>query len=314
MIIQDILDLKQNDAFFVLEGYLGEADVYLKLEGLNLSGSIKLKTALSMIKGLEERGEIQPGRHRIIESSSGNLGIALSMICKKKGYEFLCVVDPNVTRRSRELIELYGGKIVLVTEPDANGGYLGSRIRRIRELLSEDPCLVWTNQYANRDNYLAHYETTAREIQQQFPKLDYLFVGAGTTGTLRGCAQYFKEKCPITKIIGVDPVGSVTFGYPAGKRLLSGVGTSRAPEIVSLDNVHGIVRVSESDTIITCRDVLARYGLLIGPSSGSALRAVSEYKAEYGKNETIVVVSPDFGDKYIDTVFNSEWTRQNFDL
>lgn len=314
MIIENVLDLIQNQTFFALERFSGKMDVFLKLEGLNLAGSIKIKTALRMLKGLEDRNEASPGRNRIIESSSGNLGIALSMICKERGYEFCCVVDPNISPRSLELIRLYGGHIELVTRPDANGGYLQSRIQRIRELLAADPTLVWTNQYANQDNVLAHYETTAVEIHSQFPKLDFLFIGAGTTGTLVGCARYFAEKSPLTKIVAVDPEGSVTFGKPSQRRLIPGLGTSRRPEITSLHNVHQVITVSEVDTIRTCREVLERYRLFIGPSTGTVLHGVRSYPSSFQNNETIVVISPDFGDKYLDTVYNPDWVQKHYDM
>ncbi len=312
MIIENILDLIQTQTFFALERFEGETDVYLKLEGLNLAGSIKIKTALRMLKGLETRQMVSPGRNKIIESSSGNLGIALSMICHERGYEFCCVVDPNISPRSLELIRLYGGRIEFVTEPDPNGGYLQSRIQRIEELLAADPTLVWTNQYANPDNVLAHYETTAVEIHSQFPKLDFLFIGAGTTGTLVGCARYFAEKSPLTKIIAVDPVGSVTFGGPSKRRLIPGLGTSRRPEITCLDNVHKVITVSEEDTIRTSLEVLDRYSLFIGPSTGTVLHGVRCYPLDFQKNATIVVISPDFGDKYLDTVYNPAWVQKHY--
>ncbi len=116
MIVENVLDLKQSQTFFLLRDFLGNGDVYLKLEGANLAGSIKMKSALKMISCLEERGQIQPGVSRIIESTSGNLGIALSIICKEKGYDFTCVVDPNVSPMSLSLIGLYGGKIEMVEE------------------------------------------------------------------------------------------------------------------------------------------------------------------------------------------------------
>jgi N-(2-amino-2-carboxyethyl)-L-glutamate synthase len=314
MIVENVLDLKQSQTFFLLRDFLSNGDVYLKLEGANFSGSIKMKSALKMISCLEERKQIKPGQSRIIESTSGNLGIALSIICKEKGYEFICVVDPNVSSMSISLITLNGGKIEMVTDRDENGGFLLNRIRRIEQLLEQDPSLVWTNQYANPDNTQAHYDTTAAEIFGQFPKLDFLFIGAGTTGTLGGCARFFEEKSSITTIVAVDPEGSVTFGKPSKKRYIPGLGTSRRPEITTLENVSKVVTVSEPDTIQMCHEILTEYRLFIGPSTGTILQGVRQYFNEHPteKSQSIVAISPDFGDKYIDTVYNDAWIRSHY--
>lgn len=314
MIVENVLDLKQSQTFFLLRDFLGNGDVYLKLEGANLAGSIKMKSALKMISCLEERGLIQPGVSRIIESTSGNLGIALSIICKEKGYDFTCVVDPNVSPMSLSLIGLYGGKIEMVEERDENGGFLLNRIRRVETLLSEDPTLIWTNQYANTDNTNAHYETTAAEVLGQFPKLDYLFIGAGTTGTLGGCARYFKERSSLTTIVAVDPEGSVTFGGISKKRHIPGLGTSRCPEIASLTNVSRVMTVTEPDTILMCHRILADYRLFVGPSTGTILQGLKQYFDEHPteRSQSIVAISPDFGDKYIETVYSDDWIRSHY--
>ncbi|MCP4755059.1 MAG: 2,3-diaminopropionate biosynthesis protein SbnA [Proteobacteria bacterium] len=311
-IIDSILDFNHSDVFFRLKGFVGQANVFLKLEGLNMAGSIKFKTALRMINGLERKGIIKPGRNRIIESSSGNLGIALSIVCKIKGYEFTCVVDPNASASSCRLIRLYGGNIIRVDTKDENGGYLGTRIGRIKEILQREPTCVWTNQYANLDNPLAHFELTAREIYDHFPDLDYLFVGAGTTGTLVGCASFFGQYSSHTKVIAVDPIGSVTFGQDASKRLIPGLGTSKTPPIFNRENISDVVFVSEEDTINMCKVVLDTYQLLIGPSTGTVLSAAAQYKAHFNENHNVVVISPDFGDKYLDTVYDEEWVAENY--
>lgn len=314
MIVDHILSLNHASTFFRLKRFVEKNDVYLKLEGFNPAGSIKLKTALSMIEGLERRGRIKPGKNKIIESSSGNLGIALSIICKVKGYDFTCVVDPHASPESIKIIELYGGKVITVTEKDEQGGYLNTRIKRIRRIVKEDKSTVWTNQYANKDNPLAHYRTTAREIYEQFPSLDYLFVGTSTTGTLGGCARFFKEHVGHTKVIAVDPVGSVTFGHKAARRLIPGLGASRAPELAALDNVSDVVLVAEEDTIRMCRHLMDRYALFAGPSTATVLHAVRTYTGKIEPHETVVAISPDFGGKYIDTVYNPHWVDDNYQM
>ena len=312
MTSDSILNINQPDIFFHLKDFAGDHRIHLKLEGLNAAGSIKLKTAVSMIAGLEQRGRIQPGKHRIIESSSGNLGIALSIVCKVKGYVFTCIMDPNASPVSVKLIKLYGGHVIQITEKDEHGGYLNTRIRKIQELLDHDKDCVWTNQYANPDNPSAHERTTAPEIFKAFPKLNFLFIGTSTTGTLGGCARFLKEHSPETRLIAVEPEGSVTFGHAPGRRLIPGLGTSRRPEIASLDNVHEVLLVREEDTIAMCWHILERYGLFAGASTGTVLQAVRAYAHRLPPGSLVVAISPDFGDKYLDTVYNPEWVRKHY--
>jgi cysteine synthase A len=298
-----------NDCFLRLDG-LAAANVYLKLEGLNPAGSVKLRPAVWMIEMLEAEGRLQPGYHHVIESSSGNLGIALALTCKVKGYPFTCVTDPNANPDAVRLMRAYGAAVVVVRERDAMGGYLGTRIARIAQLLASDPRAVWTNQYANPANAGAHFAMTAPVIHRAFPDLDYLFIGAGTTGTLVGCAAYFARHHPSTKVIGVDAVGSVTFGGPAARRHLPGIGTSRRPELADLHTPDEVVYVRERDAVRSCRRILERYGLLVGGSTGSVLSAVQEYPMRPGS--TAVAISPDFGDRYLDTLYDQQWIEARF--
>jgi len=164
MIIDSPLELIFRDLFYRLTGFAGGHDVFLKLEGFNVTGSIKVKTAIALVEDLERRGLATPGETVMIESSSGNLGLALSMVCATKGYEFICVSDPNANRAALRSIELYGGKVIIVENRDAVGGFLGSRLDRIDELLGSNPNAVWLNQYANIANKNVHAEETAAEI------------------------------------------------------------------------------------------------------------------------------------------------------
>ena len=264
-----------SDYFLRLAG-LSAGEVYLKLEGLNPAGSVKLRPAVQMIETLESQGRIRPG-HRVVESSSGNLGVALAIVCKVKGYQFTCVTDPNANEAAVQLMSTYGARVVVVDKRDAEGGYLGTRIALVLQLLDADPQLVWTNQYANPANADAHYAFTAPEIHHAFPDLDYLFVGAGTTGTLAGCTRFFARHSPATKVVAVDAVGSVTFGGTAAKRYLPGLGTSRRPQIADLCDPYDVVLVAEQDAVRTCRRLLNRSGLLVGGSTGSVLTAVEHY-------------------------------------
>jgi len=311
MILRSPLDLRFPDLFFALDGFVN-AKLYLKLEGFHLTGSIKIKTALFLMDDLEARGLGRPVTTTIVESSSGNLGAALSAICRVRGYRFLCITDPHVSPANLSAIRAYGGEIVTVTSPDANGGYLQTRLDKVQEIVAQTPGAVWLNQYANPAAMRAHAETTAQEILQEFPKLDWLFVGTGTTGTFMGCAQHLQKHSPHTIVAAVEPEGSVTFGGTAGRRLIPGLGTSRVPELADPSCAGRLIYVDESSTIGTCREILQRYGLLVGGSTGTVLAGVRAAQSEFAPDDIVVAISPDMGDKYLDTIYDDGWVDKHF--
>lgn len=311
-VIDSPLELQQRDVYFRLNDLVDGLEIFLKLEGLNPAGSIKLKPAINMIDDLEERGIIQPGRNHIIESSSGNLGLALSLVCRERGYEYTCVTDPNASQYCIKYMQLYGAQVIKVMERDENGGYLHTRIRLIQRMVREDPRYVWTNQYANQANPESHARQTAAEIQQAFPHLDTLFVGAGTTGTLMGCAAHFSRGPRRPRIVAVDSVGSVTFGHAPARRYIPGLGTSRRPEIFASAGVDEVLMIPEVDTVRMAHRVLARHNLLIGGSSATVLSGVVALARRVEMIGPVVAISPDFGDKYIDTIFNAQWVAERF--
>ena len=311
MIAERVYDLITDDLYLRLPDFIGEPNVLLKVEGLNPAGSIKLKTALALITDAEERGVLKP-RGRVVESSSGNLGIALSIVCAVRGYAFTCITDPKAAPHSVATMRALSAEVIVVTEPDSNGGYLGTRISLIKEMLRADPELTWPNQYANLANSRAHWERTATEILQAVPSVEYLFVGAGTTGTLMGCAGYFRKFSPLTRIIAVDSRGSVTFGQPAGPRYVPGLGTSKLPELCRTDDLDEIVLVEEADAIRMCRRVAGEFGLLVGGSTGSVLAAVAQLGDEIPAGSTVVAISPDLGDRYLDSVYDDDWVSERF--
>jgi cysteine synthase A len=270
MLLRSPTDLILDDVFIELSDIIPKTPLYLKLEGCSITGSIKVKPAIRMIARLEIEKKLRPGM-RVIESSSGNLGLALSMVCASKGYAFTCVSDPNISPQTANLIEAYGAQLIIVKNRDSNGGFLGSRINLIKSMLSEDDNLVWINQYENINNVEAHYMTTGPGILNEFPRPDFVFIGAGTTGTLGGVSRYLREHSPTTKIVAVDSVGSVTFGTPSGKRHIPGLGTSLPPKIREYSEYDSLVMVKEEDALRMCHR-LAKRGVLLGGSSGTVLR------------------------------------------
>lgn len=310
MIYECPTSLMFDNIFLKLEGILFETSVNLKIEGFTSGGSIKAKAALHMVDMLERSGKLKKGG-KLVESSSGNLGLALSLICAAKGYEFTCISDPNISPQTKQLICAYGANLIIVDKVDSNGGYLTTRINKIKEILESDKSIIWINQYENIHNVEAHYRTTAPSILQEFPVVDYLFVGAGTTGTLGGVSNYFKNFSPDTKIIAVDSIGSVTFGGSAGKRYIPGLGTSSTPPISDLSRFDHLIMVPEIESIKMCH-LMASKGLLLGGSSGTVLSAISAYAECIPKGSTVVAISPDFGDRYVETIYNFDWINRNF--
>ncbi|MFF7726390.1 2,3-diaminopropionate biosynthesis protein SbnA [Streptomyces sp. NPDC008001] len=311
MIYQSAHEMILDDVFLDLSDFISGVNLLLKLEGFNPAGSIKMKAAVGLLDDAEDRGLLRPGGH-VIESSSGNLGIALSSVCAARGYRFTCVVDPNTSAHSIALMRAYGAQVVSVDQRDGNGGFLQSRIDYIHRRLAEDPALVWPNQYANPANPRAHYERTAAAIVKQGLDIDYLFVGAGTTGTLMGCVAYFRDNSPRTKVIAVDTVGSVTFGNPPARRYIPGLGTSRRPEIFDPEQIEHLVMVPEAEAVRMCRRLAAERGIAAGGSTGTVLAAVERRSAEIPSGARVVAIAPDLGDRYLSTIYDDTWVRERF--
>jgi cysteine synthase A len=283
--------------------------LFLKCEGLNFAGSIKLKPAAEMVNAAEQAGTLTP-RSILVESSSGNLGVALSMIAASKGYRFLCVTDSRCNLSTRLLMKALGGEVHLITEPDPERGFLGARLDYVRALCASDDRYLWLNQYANPGNWMAHYRTTAPSIARSFPGLDVLFVGAGTTGTLMGCARFFREWHRPVRIVAVDAAGSVTFGGAPGRRMIPGLGTSVRPLLLDEAYIDEVIHVEEPDTIRACHR-LARTGFLFGGSTGTVVSGALDWLARHDRpGLTAVAIAPDLGERYIETIYQASWVQR----
>lgn len=297
----------EDELYVDLRSIFGHS-LFLKCEGFNFAGSIKLKAASEMVEIAERDAVLTPGSV-LVESSSGNLGVALSMIAASKGYRFLCVTDSRCNLSTRRLMEALGSQVHIITEPDADGGFLGARINYVRALSATDDRYVWLNQYTHPGNWTAHHRKTAPAIARHFPRLDVLFVGAGTTGTLMGCARYFREWHRPVRIVAVDSVGSVTFGGAPGRRMIPGLGTSVRPPLLDEAYVDEVVRVEEADTIRACHR-LARSGFLFGGSTGTVVSGAMGWLAQHdGRELTAAAIAPDLGERYLDTVYQTNWLQ-----
>ncbi|MFJ3584952.1 2,3-diaminopropionate biosynthesis protein SbnA [Streptomyces sp. NPDC090127] len=296
----------EDDLYVDLMPTLGQP-LFLKCEGFNFAGSIKLKAATEMVESAERRGILTPDSI-LVESSSGNLGVALSIIAASKGYEFVCVTDSRCNLTTRLMMEALGAHVHLVSDV-SEGSLLAGRLAAVRGLCASDPRCVWLSQYSNPDNWKAHYFRTAPAIAQAFPQIDVLFVGVGTTGTLMGCARYFHTWSRPVRIVAVDTVGSAIFGDPPGRRMIPGLGMSMRPPLLDRAYVDDVVRVAESDTIRTCRAMAAR-GFVFGGSTGTVVSGATGWlDAHRGDGLTCVAISPDLGERYLDTIYQSNWVQ-----
>ncbi|MGW1805426.1 2,3-diaminopropionate biosynthesis protein SbnA [Streptomyces sp. NPDC002078] len=300
-------EFNQSDLFIDLESICGYP-LHLKCEAFNFAGSIKLKAAKEMVESAERDGILAPDSV-LVESSSGNLGVALSVIAASKGYRFLCVTDSRCNLSTRLMMEAVGSEVHIVADQDSNGGFLGTRIEYVRALCASDDRYVWLSQYTNEGNWWAHYRTTGPEIARQFPEVDVLFVGAGTTGTLMGCARYFRQRHRPVRIVAVDSVGSVAFGGEPGRRMIPGLGMSMRPPLLDESYVDEVIHVEETDTIRMCQR-MARRGFLFGGSTGTVVSAATDWLARHdGSVVTAVAIAPDLGERYLDTVYQTNWLQ-----
>lgn len=304
-------ELLDTDIYLDLGKVVG-INVMLKCEGFNFAGSVKLRTAVSMVtEGI--RSGVITDTTTLVESSSGNLGVALSVVAAARSLRFVCVTDPKCSSATMKLMKALGSEVQVVDDPDPSGSYLAARKRRVRELCERHDDYVCLDQYENPASWLAHHEITAPLIAKQFPDLDVLFVGVGTGGTLAGCARFFRENFRHVRIVAVDSVGSVNFGMPSGPRHIPGLGASETMPFVTDGLAHEVVRVPETETVRMCRR-LARRGVLAGGSTGTVVSGVERWLAgqEAGRPLTAVAVAPDLGDRYLDTLYDDHWVARTY--
>lgn len=284
--------------------------VLLKLENTNPTGSIKDRTALSLIREAARLGQLTP-RRRIVESSSGNLATALGFIARSLDLHFTAVVDPKLTKENRAKLERLGVEILVVEHPDDSGSYLLGRLAAVADLCAHDSRYYWTNQYGSKANPQAHFLGTGPEIWLQSGRnLDAVFVAASTGGTLAGVAAYLRQVSPLTSVVGVDAVGSVVFGNPPGPRHLVGIGASRQPEFPLTGLVDEVAMVSDEQAYRAVH-LLAYHGVRLGGSSGAALHAAAEFLARSDEPQRVAVVCPDTGENYRSSIYSAPWLTAN---
>jgi cysteine synthase A len=275
----------------------------LKLEAYNPCGSLKDRVAAALIDNVADRVDREAG---IIESTSGNLGVAMAAICNQRGINFIAVVDPHTSPLLIERMRRLGAAVTVVDERDASGGYLMNRIGHVREQLLKRPGLVWTNQYENDENPRAHSTSTAPELLRQISGSAAILIPVSTGGTLAGFLRFAEAESLAWRLIGVDVVGSAALGKTAGARLLSGIGSSRRSYFLDPDKVES-VHVHAAEAISACLWLADCAGVDVGGSSGATVAAALRVLRNDPGLHDLVCICPDGADRYLTTIYQLSW-------
>lgn len=278
--------------------------LWLKLEAYNPYGSIKGRTALALWEDVAPRVDADVG---VIESTSGNLGLALAAIAAAHRVPFTAVVDPRVSRTLVRDMRALGARVVNVGRPDSAGGYLLNRLAYVRERLRREPRLVWTDQYTNAANPGAHARWTAPELHRQTAgaRLSVL-VAVSTGGTLAGFRDHLHATGADWDLVGVDVMGSAALGGAPGRRVLSGIGSSRVSSFLPGGH-EPTLYVTPQEAVNTCLWLRDSTGLAVGPSSGALVAAALRlFRADPGRTAA-ACVCPDGADRYSETVYSGAW-------
>lgn len=306
---QSSLELIGKTPLLQLNGYtkksgIDNATILAKLEYLNPAGSVKDRVAFSMIEDAEKKGILKPGA-TIIEPTSGNTGIGLAAVAAAKGYHAILTLPDTMSVERRNLLKAYGAEIVLT---EGAKGMKGA-IAKAEELQKSIPGSIIAGQFINPANPAIHKRTTGPEIWEQTDgKVDFFVAGVGTGGTITGVGEYLKEKNPNVKIIAVEPATSPVLSKgEAGAHKIQGIGAGFVPDVLNTKIYDEILPIENDDAFEEGRAFARSEGILVGISSGAALKAAKIIaQRPENKGKTIVVLLPDSGDRYLSTPLFSE--------
>ena len=293
MINNNVLDMIGNTPMIKLNN-IGNSNLYVKLEKYNPAGSIKDRAVYYMVENLEKNGILKKG-DVLVEATSGNTGIALSMIGSLKGYKVIIVMPETMSVERRTLMKAYGAELILT---DGSLGMKGS-IEKMNKLLSENTNYISLKQFENEYNPLAHYETTGVEIYNQVKDIDIFVCGVGTGGTISGVGKYLKEQNPNIKVVAVEPEGSpVISKNKKGSHKIQGIGAGFIPKNYNKNVVDEVMTITDEESYEGVRIMAQKEGILVGISSGANVYAALKLCEMY-PDKKIVTVAPDGIDKYM---------------
>ncbi|MDX6581791.1 MAG: cystathionine beta-synthase [Solirubrobacterales bacterium] len=282
-----------------------------KIEFVNPGGSIKDRPALAMIEAAERAGELRPGG-TLIEPTSGNTGLGLAMAAALRGYKVIAVMPDKMSREKIDTLRAFGAEVVVcptAVEPDSPQSYY-----RVADRLTEEiDGAFQPNQYFNQANPESHYDSTGPELWRQTGgRISHLVIAVGTGGTITGVGRYLKEQNPAIEVIGADPEGSIYSGGPVHPYRVEGIGEDFWPETLDPEIIDRYITVSDRDSFLAARRLVAREGLFAGGSTGTALVAAVRVARELDDPEAMVAtIIPDGGRPYVSKVFNDSWMREH---
>ena len=304
MICNNILEAVGNTPVIRLNHMTGpdDAEVLVKYEGLNIGGSVKTRTALRMIEAAEKEGKLRPGSV-IVEPTSGNQGIGLSLVGAVKGYKVVIIMPDSVSAERRLLIRQYGAELKLIHDNDNIGECIDRCIEEAKRMAAEDPNVFMPDQFSNPENICAHTNGTALEILEQIDgPIDGFCSGIGTGGTITGIGKVLKEKNPDMLIWAAEPEhAAILSGGSIGSHLQMGIGDGLIPPILASDTSSGIEIVTDDEAISTTLDLGKKEGILCGISSGTNVCVALRMAKLLGKGKRVVTILPDTGERYFST-------------
>jgi cystathionine beta-synthase/cysteine synthase A len=317
VVILDLLDTIGNTPLVRIQNLTGSdtSEMAVKYEKMNPGGSVKDRAAWYIVREAERRGLLRPGG-TIIESSSGNFGIALAMIGAAKRYHVIILVDPKTTEANLALLRCFGAEVIVVTERDDCGSYHKTRIALANRLAGEISGSFRPDQCFSLLNSEAHYQYTAKEILEDCEgRLDVFIAPVSTGGQLGGISRYIKTYAPGVRVIGVDAEGSSVFGGVPHPYRIPGIGLGWTPENLRLDKIDCAYKVCDEDAFVAARVLAMQEGLLMGPSSGACMVVALKYAELLGRGRRIISMVADGADRYLQTLFNDGWMKsQGFSL
>lgn len=318
MINQGILTMIGNTPMIQLTKLnTGKCKLFLKLENQNPGGSIKDRIALSMIEQAEKDGLLKPGS-TVVEATAGNTGLGLALVASQKGYKLTLVIPDKMSQEKISHLRAMGAKVVL-TRSDVQKGHPEYYQDLAQKIADETPGAYFINQFRNPANPAAHFASTAPEIWSQMNhQIDAFVCGVGSGGTLSGFSRYFKEVSPQTELVLADPVGSILVDYintgkygGAGSWLVEGIGEDFIPEICDLSRVKKGYYISDKESFLAARELLAKEGVFGGSSTGTYLAAALKYCQEQTTPKNVVTIACDSGNKYVSKMYNDLWMIEN---
>lgn len=321
MIYKSIIDAVGNTPIVQLQRiYQGLGSMLAKVEYMNPGHSVKDRIAIKMIENAEEKGLLKPGG-TIIEGTSGNTGMGLALVAIAKGYKCIFTTTDKQSQSKIDILRAVGAEVLVCptnVEPEDPQSYYSVAKRLSTELSNS----FYPNQYNNKSNLIAHYETTGPEIWEQTEgSITHYVAGMGTGGTISGVGKFLKEQNPKIKVIGIDSFGSVYKKYfETGEfdkneikpYMTEGIGEDIIPGTIDFNYVDQVIQVGDKEAALRTRELASKEGLFIGWSCGAAVEGALEYLKNHplSVNDTMVVILPDSGTRYLNKVYNDDWMKE----